>query len=83
MVYGTIGGGQSNMLAGDFSFNVGMGLAVRNGEIAGRVKDVMIAGNFYRDSQSIAELSAEREPHGTAMLPYVLFGELAVSVKGG
>ncbi len=61
IVYGTIGGGQSNMLAGDFSFNVGMGLAVIKGEIAGRVKDVMISGNFFKDSHNILEMSTARE----------------------
>ncbi len=81
IVYNPIGGGQSNMMAGDFSFNVGLGFVISNGEIAGRVKDTMVAGNFYQDSQRIISLTAEREPYGTFLLPYALFDGLTVSVK--
>jgi PmbA protein len=42
-----IGFGQSNIINGDFSGNVGLGYRVRNGEIVGRVKNTMIAGNLY------------------------------------
>jgi PmbA protein len=82
IVYNPIGGGQSNMMAGDFSFNVGLGFVIARGELAGRVKDAMIAGNFYEDSHRIIALTADREPHGTFLLPYALFDGLSVSVKG-
>jgi len=81
IVYNTIGGGQSNMMAGDFSFNVGLGFVITGGELAGRVKDAMVAGNFYEDSHRIIGLTREMEPHGTFLLPYALFDGLAVSVK--
>lgn len=81
IVYNTIGGGQSNMMAGDFSFNVGLGFVITRGELAGRVKDAMVAGNFYEDSHKILSLTREREPYGTFLLPYALFDGLMVSVK--
>jgi PmbA protein len=42
-----IGFGQSNIINGDFSANVGLGYRVRNGEIVGRIKNAMVAGNVY------------------------------------
>lgn len=42
-----IGLGQGNVLAGEFSNNVGLGFLVRRGEVVGRVKNTMIAGNAY------------------------------------
>ena len=42
-----LGLGQGNLLAGEFSNNVGLGYRIEDGRIAGRVKDVMISGNSY------------------------------------
>jgi PmbA protein len=35
------------VLSGEFSNNVGIGFLVRRGEIVGRVKNTMVAGNIY------------------------------------
>jgi PmbA protein len=43
-----IGFGQSNIINGDFSCNLGLGYRVRHGEVVGRVKNTMIAGNLYQ-----------------------------------
>lgn len=42
-----LGLGQGNTIAGEFSNNVFSGFLVRRGEIVGRVKNTMIAGNAY------------------------------------
>ena len=42
-----IGLGQGNILSGEFSNNVSVGFLVQRGEIVGRVKNTMIAGNAY------------------------------------
>jgi PmbA protein len=42
-----IGLGQGNVLAGEFSNNVSLAFLVRRGQISGRVKVVMVAGNAY------------------------------------
>jgi PmbA protein len=47
LVESVIGLGQGNVLSGEFSNNVSTGFLVRNGEVVGRVKNTMIAGNVY------------------------------------
>lgn len=47
LVEQVIGLGQGNVIAGEFSNNVSVGFRVRRGEIVGRVKNTMIAGNVY------------------------------------
>lgn len=47
LVEQVIGLGQGNIFAGEFSNNVSVGYLVRRGEIVGRVKNTMIAGNAY------------------------------------
>jgi PmbA protein len=47
LVESVIGLGQGNILSGEFSNNVSTGFLVRNGEVVGRVKNTMIAGNVY------------------------------------
>jgi len=47
LVEGVLGLGQGNTIAGEFSNNVSMGFLVRKGEVVGRVKNTMIAGNVY------------------------------------
>jgi PmbA protein len=47
LVEQVIGLGQGNIQAGEFSTNVSLGFLVRKGEIVGRVKNTMIAGNVY------------------------------------
>jgi PmbA protein len=47
LVEAVLGLGQGNLTAGEFSNNVFSGFLVRRGEILGRVKNTMIAGNAY------------------------------------
>lgn len=47
LVDGVMGLGQSNIINGDFSVNVSLGYKIERGEIVGRVKDAMLAGNAY------------------------------------
>lgn len=47
IVAGVLGLGQGNIQSGAFSNNVGVGFVVRGGEVVGRVKNTMIAGNAY------------------------------------
>ena len=63
-----IGFGQSNIINGDFSCNLGLGYRVRHGEITGRVKNTMIAGNLYEILKHNVLLSCDmdyqqRYPH--------------------
>ncbi len=47
LVEEVLGLGQGNVLAGEFSNNVELGFLIRRGEVVGRVKNAMIAGNAY------------------------------------
>ncbi|MFA5032931.1 MAG: TldD/PmbA family protein [bacterium] len=82
ILYDTIGGGQSNMLAGDFSFNVGFGYKVENGEIVGRVKDTMLSGNVYEAFNNIIGLeNSTEEVYGSMHIPAFYFKGMSVTSK--
>ncbi|MFO0794233.1 MAG: TldD/PmbA family protein, partial [Candidatus Brocadiaceae bacterium] len=60
-----LGGGQSNILAGEFSVNIDLGYLIENGEIVGRVKDCMIAGNVFDVFNDIVAIGSTAEWHGS------------------
>jgi PmbA protein len=74
-----IGFGQSNIINGDFSGNIGLGYRIKNGEIIGRVKNTMIAGNLYEILKQNVLLSSDMEHEGR--YPHVVIE--GVSVSGG
>jgi len=76
-----IGGGQSNVLAGEFSVNVSLGFLIEKGQRVGRVKDCMVAGNVFGIFQRIRAIGDTQETHGSTIAPAVCFD--AVSVAGG
>lgn len=61
LVNDVIGLGQGNVLSGEFSVNVQLGYKIENGEIVGRVKDVMLAGNTYSALKQIIAISSQPE----------------------
>ncbi len=77
-VYGVLGGGQSNLLAGDFALNVMLGFYIRDGEFCGRVTDTMVSGNIYQEFSNCAPCSVVK-PSGAVFAPDVLFDRLSVS----
>ena len=76
-----IGFGQSNIINGDFSANVSLGYRIRNGEITGRVKDTMIAGNVYSLLGQGVVLSSDTNYDGR--LPYAVVSGMSVSSQTG
>ncbi len=78
-----LGEGQDNPFNGDFSFNLHLGYKIENGEIVGRVKDTMIAGNaFELFKDGIGDISKETEWVGNGFrCPYVMLEGLTVSSK--
>ncbi len=77
-----VGFGQSNILNGDFSCNLGLGYRIRNGEIVGRVKNTMLAGNLFEILRRDVELSADTNPEGSC--PYaVVDGIIASAAPAG
>ncbi len=71
-----LGGGQSNVLAGEFSVNIDLGYLVENGEIIGRVKDCMVAGNVFDVFNNIIALGDKPEWHGSLSVPPFYFGSV-------
>lgn len=81
LVDSALGAGQSNILAGEFAVNVELGFLVERGEIVGRVKDCMLAGNVFEALNRVLDVSAETEWHGELEAPYLCLDGL--SVMGG
>jgi PmbA protein len=82
LVHSVIGLGQGNVISGEFSVNVQLGYKIENGEIVGRVKDVMLAGNTYDALKNIAAIGDKAEWAGGSLLsPPIQIGKLSVVAK--
>lgn len=71
-----LGLGQSNTITGDFSANLELAYAVKNGEITGRIKDCMVSDNIYNMLKQNLVFSKEKSNVGNSLLPYVLFEKI-------
>jgi len=79
-----IGADQGNLLGGDFGGNVLLGYKVENGEIVGRVKDTMIAGNVYQVLKELLGIGQEaRWVGGILQTPPLYCSRVSVATKGG
>lgn len=84
-VVSVIGGGPG-ALAGAFSHPVGVGYLIRDGKLAGRVKDVAISGNCYEvlgnGLVGLENRKYSRVAYGAALhLPHMLLEGVSVSGK--
>ncbi len=80
----TMGAGQGNNLNGEFSMSVALGYKIEKGQIVGRIKDVMVAGNVFdilRDN--LRAMTAENYPEDTLFgrysVPWIAFDNMPVS----
>ncbi len=79
-----IGAGQGNLLAGEFGGNVLLGYKVEKGEIVGRVKDTMIAGNLLEVlGRAVVVGNDPRWVGGNLWTPSLLCEGVSVSARGG
>ncbi|NJL82494.1 MAG: TldD/PmbA family protein [Chloroflexaceae bacterium] len=62
-----LGGGAD--ISGDFSVNIDLGYYVRHGEIIGRIKDTMIAGNVYGALKQITAIAEDLQESGSCSTP--------------
>ncbi|OLP17581.1 peptidase C69 [Leptolyngbya sp. 'hensonii'] len=74
-----LGGGAG--ISGDFSINVDLGYRVRQGQILGRVKDTMIAGNVYTALKQLIELGDDPDWNGSCYTPSLIVESLSVTGK--
>lgn len=82
LVHSVLGLGQGNPMSGEFSVNVQLGYKIEDGEIVGRVKDVMLAGNTYDALKSIEAIGDKAEwVGGTLLTPPMKIGGLSVVAK--
>jgi PmbA protein len=81
VIYECIGGGQSNLLAGDVTLNVSLGYKIENGVVTGRVKDAMIAGNVYEMFRNVEAVGDAEHDYGTYFVPFVKFPALRVATR--
>jgi PmbA protein len=78
-----IGAEQGNLLGGDFGGNVLLGYKVENGEITGRVKDTMIAGNVYQVLKELVGIGQEaRWVGGILQTPPLYCSGVSVTARG-
>jgi PmbA protein len=82
VVENVLGLGQGNIINGDFSVNLALAFKIEQGEIVGRVKDAMLAGNAYEALNHIRAIGAECEWTGTMCAPFLQVEALSVVGKG-
>jgi PmbA protein len=79
-----IGAEQGNILNGDFSGNVLLGYRIENGELTGRVKNTMVAGNVYQLLKQIEAVGKDaRWVEGFLQTPSLYCSGLSVASKAG
>ena len=66
-------------ISGDFSVNVDLGYRVRKGEVIGRVKDTMLAGNVYTALKHLIDLGGDAQWNGSCYTPSLIVGGLSVT----
>ena len=82
IVHNVLGLGQGNPLSGEFSVNVQLGYKIEKGEVVGRVKDVMLAGNSYDAIKDIAAIGDKAEwAGGSVLTPAIQVARLSVVAK--
>ncbi|NES75458.1 MULTISPECIES: TldD/PmbA family protein [Okeania] len=77
-----LGASKSNQLAGEFSVNLDLGYKVEKGEITGRVKNTMVAGNIFEAFQNLVDIGNFPELVGNSYyLPCIVFQNLGVATR--
>jgi PmbA protein len=73
--------GGSGGISGDFSINVDLGYRVKNGQVLGRVKDTMVAGNVYAALKQLVTLGGDADWNGSCYTPSLIVEGLSVTGK--
>ena len=81
-----MGAHTGNIVAGDYSLNIGCGYLIEDGKLTGKVMDAMVAGNIYDDFKKISAIGTKQEIMRTIFYtigysPIVLFDELSIVGK--
>lgn len=82
IIEGVLGPHSGNIPNGDYSVGVSPGLYVENGEIVGRVKDAMVAGNVYQTLKQVVDIGDKLYPSfWGAWVPPILCDDVSVATK--
>ncbi|MBD3306610.1 TldD/PmbA family protein [candidate division KSB3 bacterium] len=81
IVEGALGAHSGNIPNGDYSIGINPGFYVENGEIVGRVKDAMVAGNIYETLQHVLAVENVVHPCGAGRIPALLCDAVSVATK--
>ena len=73
--------GEGTGISGEFSVNVELGYRVKQGNILGRVKDTMVAGNVYTALQNLVELGGDADWNGSCYTPSLIVEDLSTTGK--
>lgn len=71
--------GECAGISGDFSVNIDLGYRIKQGEILGRVKDTMVAGNVYTALTQLQALGCDADWNGACYTPSVLLKGLSIT----
>ncbi len=71
-----LGGGAD--ISGDFSVNIDLGYRVENGEIIGRVKDTMVAGNVYEALKNVVAIGNDNCWQSSCYTPSLIVESLSI-----
>jgi PmbA protein len=66
-------------ISGDFSVNVDLGYRIEKGEVIGRVKDTMVAGNVYTALKNLVAMGRDAEWNGSCYTPSVIVEGLSTT----
>lgn len=79
---GALGAHSGNIPNGDYSVGANPGLYVENGEIVGRAKGAMVAGNMYETLKHVVDLG-DTQYHSSfgGWVPPILFEDVSVATK--
>ncbi len=82
LVESTIGEWLSNPVSGDLNATVTHAYLIRDGEVRGTVKGVVLSGNFYELMKGNIDLIGKAtETHGSATAPHILLRNVRVAGK--
>jgi PmbA protein len=82
VIEGAMGAHSGNIPNGDYSVGVMPGYYIENGEIIGRVKDTMVAGNIYKTLKDVIDIGDTLYPsQGGGWVPPLVCDDVSVSSK--
>ncbi|BAY65411.1 hypothetical protein NIES22_55170 [Calothrix brevissima NIES-22] len=74
-----LGGGSG--ISGDFSINIDLGYRVQNGQVIGRIKDTMVAGNIYSALKQLVSLGSDADWNGSCYTPSLIVEGLSITSR--